>query len=175
MENKTMNEFYTTSSLYDNPESLVVNTFVANQNNQVKIVSGKHGVPTRGTKDSAGFDLKADLIESITIKPNTTAMVSTGIKLELPTNMCALVLPRSGLAYKNNITVANSPGLIDSDYRGEVRILLRNEGTEPFRVDDGDRIAQLLIVPFVSPSFISVDELGHSERNMGGFGSTGNR
>jgi dUTP pyrophosphatase len=82
-------------------------------------------------------------------------------------------MPRSGLAYKHGITIPNSPGLIDSDYRGEICVILRNEGIEPFVIEDGDRIAQLMLMSFINPSFISVDELGHTSRNAGGFGSTG--
>lgn len=174
-ENKTMNEFYTTSNTYDNPNSALVNSFTKDFANRVNIVSGKHGVPLRGSKEAAGYDLKADLIEPITVASNQTVKVSTGIKIHLPEGTAAFILPRSGLAYRSSITVANSPGLIDSDYRGEICVLVRNEGTEPYRINDGDRIAQLMIVPYITPSFISVDELSPTIRSAGGFGSTGNR
>lgn len=156
-----------------NPTSLKVDTFKYTPENTLKIKTGKHGYPKIATGGSAGFDLRADLLNNITILPQETCLVATGCSIELPPNLCALVLPRSGLAYKHSITVANTPGLIDPDYRGEICVLLRNEGNEKFTVEDGDRIAQLLFVPFVIPSFISVDELSQTTRNIGGFGSTG--
>jgi len=87
--------------------------------------------------------------------------------------VCAFIMPRSGLAYRKGITIPNSPGLIDSDYRGDICVLLRNDGNEPFIIEDGDRIAQLMIMPFINPSFVVVDELSNTYRNTGGFGSTG--
>jgi len=171
MENK--NEFLTNTMTVSNPSTIVTNSYSYDFPNLIKIRASKHGVPKKASKGSAGFDLRADIINNITINPGETSLVSTGTSLELPDGVCAFVMPRSGLALKRGITVPNSPGLIDSDYRGDICVILRNEGTEPFTIEDGDRIAQLLIVSFITPSFISVDELGHSSRGVNGFGSTG--
>jgi dUTP pyrophosphatase len=162
--------FYTEN--FANPSSGMAFTKTFNHPNNILIKAGKHGYPSRATVGSAGFDLKADLIDSITIEPNTTKRIATGCSLELPIDVAALVLPRSGLAYKHMITVANTPGLIDPDYRGEIMVLLRNEGTESFTINDGDRIAQILFVPFIAPSFSSVEELSYTHRGANGFGST---
>jgi len=167
------NELIANTFTAANPNSMIAESYMYDMPNLVKIRAGKHGIPRKATKGSAGFDLKADLIENIIINPNETCIVSTGTSIELPSGMCAFILPRSGLALKKGITVPNSPGLIDSDYRGDICVILRNEGTEPFTIEDGDRIAQLMIVSFITPSFVSVDELGHSDRGRGGFGSTG--
>ena len=170
---KLKTEMIANSFTAANPTSITVERYTYNLPNQVKIRTGKHGTPKKATEGSAGFDLKADLIERITINPGETCLVSTGTSMELPIGMCAFILPRSGLALKKGITIPNSPGLIDSDYRGDICVILRNEGTEPFVVEDGDRIAQLMIVSFIAPSFITVDELNRTNRNRGGFGSTG--
>jgi dUTP pyrophosphatase len=166
-------ELNATTMTIANPNTLIASSEHYDFPNLVKIKSGKHGIPKRATKDSAGYDLRADIINNITINPGETALVSTGTSLELFEGTCAFVLPRSGLAYKKGITIPNSPGLIDSDYRGEICVILRNESNEPFTIEDGDRIAQLMIVSFITPSFISVDELGYSSRGRNGFGSTG--
>lgn len=167
-------EFITDSTTFDRPKAYKANTYKFDYPNIIGIKSGKHGIPKKATKGSAGFDLRADLlVDNITINPGESCLVNTGTSLELPEGTCAMVLPRSGLALKKSITIPNSPGLIDSDYRGDICVILRNEGTEPFVVEDGDRIAQLIIVSFISPSWISVDELSQTSRNTGGFGSTG--
>lgn len=166
-------ELIANTNTFDNSNTFIVNSFNYELVNQIKIRTGKHGIPNKATTGSAGFDLKAELTDSITLYPNETCLVPTGLRLEMPEGICALVLPRSGLALRHGITVANSPGLIDSDYRGDICVILRNGGTEAFTVHDGDRIAQMMFTNFTSPSFISVDELGHTERNSGGFGSTG--
>jgi dUTP pyrophosphatase len=102
-------------------------------------------------------------------------MVPTGVAVAIPEGMCGLVLPRSGLAIKHGISCVNAPGLVDPNYRGELRVILINHGTEPFSAEAGDRIAQLLIVPFASPELAVVDELPHGgdDRGVGGFGSSG--
>ena len=166
-------ELVANTTTFDNPATLMVNSFNFEFSNQIKVRSGRHGLPRKATKGSAGFDLKAELSEPITINSQETCLVPTGLSLEMQEGTCAFILPRSGLALRNGITVANAPGLIDSDYRGDVCVILRNEGTEPFVINDGDRIAQIMFTSFISPSFISVDELGHTVRSSGGFGSTG--
>lgn len=167
-----MAEYNTQTTTFDNPSNYNVTSETYFKETDIYIKTGKHGYPNKGTPQSAGFDLRADIHEPIKIKPNETSIVSTGIQLALPENICALVLPRSGLALKHGITVANTPGLIDPDYRGEIKVLLRNEGTEIFVIEDGDRIAQLLFTPFFTPSFVTVEELSTTLRNTGGFGST---
>lgn len=167
-----MAEYNTQTTTFNNPNNYNVSSETFFRDTDVYVKTGRHGYPSRGTTQAAGFDLRADIYESIKIQPNETAIVSTGIQLALPENICALVLPRSGLALKHGITVANTPGLIDPDYRGEVKVLLRNEGTSVFVVEDGDRIAQLLFTPFFTPSFVTVEELSTTLRNTGGFGST---
>ena len=167
-----MAEYTTDTSTFANPNTMRATSETYTNPNTVYSATGKHGYPYRSTDGSAGFDLKADLIDSITILAGQTVKISTGLRFSLPPNVAALVLPRSGLALKNNITVANSPGLIDPDYRGEVAVLLRNEGNLPFTVEDGDSIAQLLFVSFVNPSFVSVEELDYTARGANGFGST---
>jgi dUTP pyrophosphatase len=167
------NEYKTDTSLWSNPSTLVANTFNYDFPNRVKIKASRHGLPKKATRGSAGLDLRADILNNITINPGETVMVSTGMCMEIPEGVCAFIMPRSGLAYKHGITIPNTPGLIDSDYRGEICVILKNGGTEPFTIEDGDRIAQMLIVSFITPSFVEVDELGHSTRSAGGFGSTG--
>lgn len=167
------NEYTAYSMTVDNPNTLVASSNHYDFPNLVKIKAGKHGIPKKASKGSAGYDLRADIINNITINPGESVLVSTGTSMELNEGVCAFILPRSGLAYRNGITVPNSPGLIDSDFRGDICVILRNESNEPFTIQDGDRIAQLMIVSFITPSFISVDELGHSTRGSGGFGSTG--
>jgi dUTP pyrophosphatase len=172
-EQNMKNEYKVDTMTVANPVNLVANSFQYDFPNMVKIRTGKHGVPKKATKGSAGFDLRADLINPIVVNPNETVLVSTGLSIELAEEVCAFIMPRSGLAYRKGITIPNSPGLIDSDYRGDICVLLRNDGNEPFIIEDGDRIAQLMIMPFINPSFVVVDELSNTYRNTGGFGSTG--
>lgn len=166
-------ELIANTTTFNNVNNLKATSFNYELTNQIKIKTGKHGLPRKQTSGSAGYDLRADLIENIKINPGETFLVNVGISLEMPEGTCAMILPRSGLALKKGITVPNAPGLIDSDYRGDVCVILHNGGTEPFYVEDGDRIAQIIFTNFISPSFISVDELGYSDRSRGGFGSTG--
>ncbi|NLZ77481.1 MAG: dUTP diphosphatase [Spirochaetales bacterium] len=141
----------------------------------VKVLALKAGasLPTYRTAGSAGADLKALLDEPVVIAPGDRALISTGIALELPPGHEAQVRPRSGLAANAGLTVLNAPGTIDSDYRGEVTVILINHGSEPATVRNGDRIAQLVIAPVVRASFSPVHELNSTERGSGGFGSTG--
>jgi dUTP pyrophosphatase len=140
----------------------------------VKIVNrSTHSLPHYQTDGASGLDLKADLAEAITLKPLERALISTGLYIELPQGTEAQIRPRSGLAYKHGITVLNSPGTIDADYRGELKVLLVNLSGEPFIVENGERIAQLVITTYVRADWEEVKELSVTVRNEGGFGSTG--
>ena len=130
-------------------------------------------VPSYETIGSAGADIRAFLEESVTIKPFERAMIPTGLKSEIPLGYEMQIRPRSGLAAKSGITVLNTPGTIDSDYRGEVKIILINLGKDDFIVNNGDRIAQAVIAPVTQGKFTVVNELSSTSRGEGGFGSTG--
>ena len=130
-------------------------------------------VPSYETLGSAGADIRAFLEESVTIKPFERAMIPTGLKFEIPLGYEMQIRPRSGLAAKSGITVLNTPGTIDSDYRGEVKIILINLGKDDFIVNNGDRIAQAVIAPVTQGKFTVVNELSSTSRGEGGFGSTG--
>ena len=131
-------------------------------------------LPTRGNPGDAGLDLRA--AEPATIGPSERAQIGTGVAVEIPPGHAGLVLPRSGLALRHGISMVNAPGLIDSGYRGELRVLLLNTDRDhAFDVSPGDRIAQLLVVPFAEAEPLEVAELSDSERGTGGFGSTGQR
>ena len=130
-------------------------------------------VPSYETVGSAGADIRAFLQESVTIKPLERAMIPTGLKFEIPLGYEMHIRPRSGLAAKNGVTVLNTPGTIDSDYRGEVKIILINLGSEDFVVNNGDRIAQAVIAPVTQGVFSIASELSSTSRGEGGFGSTG--
>ena len=141
---------------------------------QVPIVNGgKHDLPTYQTEHAAGMDLRANLEAPITLKPMERALIGTGLSLALPAGYEAQVRPRSGLAYKHGLTVLNSPGTIDADYRGEVKVLLVNLSMEPFEITDGERIAQLVVARHEQVSWQAVASLEETTRGTGGFGSTG--
>ncbi len=140
---------------------------------QVKLLHPKAQVPTYGTKDAAGADLYACLEDPVTIKPGQTQFLPTGLAVAIPAGHVGLVLARSGLACKRGLAPANKVGVIDSDYRGEVLVALHNHSAQQQRVEPGDRVAQLVIVPILSPSLRVVDDLSETERGEGGFGSTG--
>jgi dUTP pyrophosphatase len=141
---------------------------------KIKIVShSKHALPSYETPASAGMDLRANLDAPVEMKPLGRALVPTGLFLEIPAGFEAQVRPRSGLAIKKGITVLNTPGTIDSDYRGEVKVILINLSDESFVVNDGDRIAQMIIASHEQAEWIEVAELAASDRGAGGFGSTG--
>lgn len=143
---------------------------------KVKIVNkSKHGLPNYQTNQSAGMDLKANIDSSISLKPLERVLVKTGVFIELPPGHEAQVRPRSGLAYKNGITVLNSPGTIDADYRGEIGVILVNLSREDFLIADGERIAQLVIAKHEKVDWDIVPELIETERGEGGFGSTGKK
>src|SRR4051794_29410175 len=129
--------------------------------------------PARTRSGDAGYDLSC--VEPFELAPGERAMVPTGVAVAIPAGMCGLVLPRSGLAIKHGISCVNAPGLVDPNYRGELRVILINHGAEPFAAQAGDRIAQLLLVPFLAPDVVVVEELPHGgdDRGTGGFGSSG--
>ena len=140
----------------------------------VKVINkSKHTLPHYSTIASAGMDLRANIDESISLKSLERTIVKTGIFIELPVGFEAQVRPRSGLAFKNGITVLNSPGTIDADYRGEVGVILVNLSAEEFIIEDGERIAQMVIAKHEQAQWIEVETLENSERGTGGFGSTG--
>lgn len=141
---------------------------------KVKVINrSKHAIPQYETESSAGMDVRANIDESIILEPLGRALVNTGLFLELPHGYECQVRPRSGLAFKKGITVLNSPGTIDADYRGEVGVILINLSNEKFVIEDGERIAQLVFAKHEQASFIEVDVLSDTERGAGGFGSTG--
>ena len=137
------------------------------------INQSKHPLPHYATDLSAGLDLRANLESPITLGPLERALVKTGLFIALPPSYEAQVRPRSGLAYKKGITVLNTPGTIDADYRGEIGVILVNLSQEPFVVEDGERIAQLVIAKHETISWEAVDVLAATQRGSGGFGHTG--
>lgn len=139
----------------------------------IKIINkSKHPLPKYQTELSAGMDLYANIDEILTLKPLERKLIPTGLFLELPAGYEAQVRPRSGLALKNGITVLNAPGTIDADYRGEVGVILINLSSEDFIINDGDRIAQVVIARHETAEWQEVTELTDSQRGSGGFGST---
>lgn len=130
-------------------------------------------LPSYETEQAAGMDLRAALGKPITIEPGKRALIPTGLKMALPAGYEAQVRPRSGLAFRNGITMLNTPGTIDSDYRGELKVLAVNLGEEPFTIRHGDRIAQMVIAPVTQAIVEEADTLEKTERGAGGFGSTG--
>lgn len=141
---------------------------------KVKIINrSHHALPSYATPLSAGMDLRANLTESLTVAPMQRVLVPTGLFIALPEGTEAQVRPRSGLAIKHGITVLNAPGTIDADYRGEVCVILINLSTEPFVINDGERIAQMVIARHEQAEWVSVDALDETERGAGGFGHSG--
>jgi dUTP pyrophosphatase len=141
---------------------------------QLKVINNStHPLPEYATANSAGLDLKAFLSEPITIRPLQRKLVSTGLFIELPVGFEAQIRPRSGLAFKHGITVLNSPGTIDADYRGEIKVLLVNLSDTDFLINDGERIAQMVVAKHEQINWQLVTELENSARGTGGFGSTG--
>lgn len=130
-------------------------------------------LPTYGTEFSAGADLYACLETDLAIAPGTSAKLPTGIALEVPTGCAGLVYARSGMACKRGLAPANKVGVVDSDYRGEIIVFLHNHGSETQVIHPGDRVAQFIITPVVTPKYEEVDELSETVRGVGGFGSTG--
>ena len=141
---------------------------------KVKVINkSKHALPNYETIASAGMDLRANIDESIVLKPLERAIVKTGLFMELPVGFEAQVRPRSGLAAKKGITVLNSPGTIDADYRGEIGVILVNLSNQDFEIQDGERVAQMVIAKHEQIQWEEAVELESSDRGAGGFGSTG--
>jgi dUTP pyrophosphatase len=138
---------------------------------EVKLLHPGAAMPARSRAGDAGYDLRC--VEPFVLRPGERARVATGLALAIPPGVAGLVLPRSGLAHRHGITCANSPGLVDPNYRGELQVVLANLGRETYRGHAGDRIAQLLLVPFWAPELRLVDELPATERGSNGFGSSG--
>lgn len=142
----------------------------------VKIINkSKHALPKYETELSAGMDLRADLDESILLKPLERKLIPTGLFIELPAGHEAQIRPRSGLAFKKGISVLNSPGTIDADYRGEIKVLLVNLSNEDFLVENGERVAQMVIAQHSVAELIEVETLEETVRGEGGFGHTGTK
>ena len=141
---------------------------------KIKIINkSKHKTPNYSTPNSAGVDLRANINDSIVLKPLERKLIKTGVFIQLPNGYEAQIRPRSGLAFKNGVTVLNTPGTIDSDYRGEIGVILINLSSNNFIVEDGERIAQMIIAKHEKVNWQEVEVLEHSERGVGGFGSTG--
>jgi len=152
---------------------------MSTNNPTVEIKRLPHGkgldLPFYATTHAAGADLRAAIDQDLIIAPGEKALIPTGFAMALPDNFEAQVRPRSGLALKHAITVLNTPGTIDADYRGEVGVILINHSDAPFHIQRGDRIAQMIIAPFVQADFQAVSELSETERGAGGFGSSGKK
>jgi len=141
---------------------------------KVKVINeSNNDLPKYETENSAGMDVRANLEEAVTLAPGERKLIKTGLKLEIPSGYECQVRPRSGLAYKKGVTVLNSPGTIDADYRGDVGVILINHGDEPFTVEPGERIAQIVFAKYERAEFELSQELEETERGEGGFGSTG--
>ncbi|HBK30020.1 MAG TPA: dUTP diphosphatase [Porphyromonadaceae bacterium] len=143
---------------------------------KIKIVnSSHHSLPEYATPYSAGMDLRANIEAPIVLKPLERRLVPTGISIELPEGYEAQIRPRSGLAIKHGISLVNTPGTIDADYRGEIRVILVNLSNEDFLINDGERICQMVIARHEHVQWEAVDKLNESERGSGGFGHTGSK
>ena len=141
----------------------------------IKRLSKKVSLPKYETSGSSGMDLAANIDANINIDPGKTAIIPTGLALSIPKGFEVQIRPRSGLAAKQKISVLNTPGTIDSDYRGEIKVILINLGPKPFKVEKGLRIAQMVVCPIVQAQLKEVDDLSETERGKGGFGSTGTK
>lgn len=143
-------------------------------NVNVKVINkSRHALPHYATDLSAGMDLRANLEAAKVLQPGERALIPTGIFMELPGGYEAQVRPRSGLALKHGVTVLNAPGTVDADYRGEVGVILVNLGQTAFTVEDGERVAQLVVAPYSRVEWTETHELNETDRGAGGFGSTG--
>lgn len=139
----------------------------------VKVIDASGRLPRYSTPDSAGMDVRAFLSEPVTLAPGARALIPTGLRVQLPRGFEMQMRPRSGLALKHGITLLNTPGTIDADYRGEIGVILINLSQEPFTVNDGDRIAQMVVARYAAVVWQPVESLDGSERGEGGFGHTG--
>jgi len=143
---------------------------------KIKIINkSKHLLPEYATNASAGMDLRANLEEPIVLKSLERTLVATGLFLEIPSGYEAQIRPRSGLAFKNGLTVLNTPGTIDADYRGEIKVILVNLSNQDFVINDGERVAQMVIAKHEQAEWILVEQLIETDRGAGGFGSTGTK
>lgn len=143
---------------------------------KIKVINkSKHPLPQYATGSSAGVDLRANIDSAIILRSLERAIVPTGLFIELPAGHEAQIRPRSGLAAKNGLTVLNSPGTIDADYRGEIKVILVNLSKEDFTINDGERIAQMVIAKHEQAEWVEVQELIDTERGAGGFGHTGTK
>lgn len=142
---------------------------------KIKKLTDTARIPTRGSEYAAGYDLYADIAEAVTIKPHETAKIGTGLSVEIPDGYFGAVFARSGLASKQGLRPANCVGVCDSDYRGEYIVALHNDSEEERIVNPADRIAQLVVMPYLAVEFKEVDELSDTKRGAGGFGSTGTK
>ena len=140
---------------------------------RVKCLRAGAKLPTYGSSEAAGADLYACLEEAVTIRPGETVFIPTGIALEVPKGCAGLVYARSSMGVKRGLAPANKVGVIDSDYRGEIKVVLLNHGSETQVVENGERIAQFLITPVLQPVYVETEALSDTERDTGGFGSTG--
>ena len=141
----------------------------------IKRLSKEVPLPKYETNGSSGMDLAANINDSVDIKPGKTAIIPTGLALSIPKGFEVQIRPRSGLAAKQKISVLNTPGTIDADYRGEIKVILINLGQETFKIEKGFRIAQMVVCPIVQAQLKEVDDLNQTERGKGGFGSTGTK
>jgi len=142
---------------------------------QIKKLSKSVSIPKYETQGSSGMDIAAHIEDNIIINPGEKALVPTGFSIAIPKGYEIQIRPRSGLAAKKNVTVLNTPGTIDADYRGEIKVILINLGKEKFIIENGERIAQMVVCPVIQANFEEVKELSDTERGSGGFGSTGNK
>ena len=141
----------------------------------IKRLSKNINLPKYETEGSSGMDLAADITSTINIKPGESSIIPTGISVSIPVNYEIQIRPRSGLAAKNQISVLNTPGTIDADYRGEIKVILINLGNKTFKVEKGLRIAQMVLCPIEKAKIKEVEDLGKTNRGSGGFGSTGTK
>jgi len=140
----------------------------------IKVINkSSHALPEYATPLSAGLDLRANLESEVVLEPKQKVLIPTGLFIELPDGYEAQIRPRSGLAFKHGITVLNSPGTVDADYRGEIKVLLINHGNESFTITNGERIAQMVVAAYQQISWVPSEVLSETERGAGGYGSTG--
>src|ERR1700761_1236965 len=140
----------------------------------IKVINrSKNGLPAYETAHAAGMDLRADLETAVVLKPMERKLIPTGLHIELPVGFEAQIRPRSGLAFKHGIGIVNSPGTIDADYRGEIKVLLINFSDQPFEINTGDRIAQMIVSKHEKVDWLPVEELTETTRGAGGYGHTG--
>lgn len=143
---------------------------------EIRIVNkSKHDLPKYETEASAGMDLRANLDEPVLLKPLERTLIPTGLFIELPLGFEAQVRPRSGMSIKHGITVLNTPGTIDADYRGEIKVIIVNLSNQNYEINDGERVAQMIIAAHAKANWLQVKELNKTERGAGGFGHTGHQ